>query len=94
MSYDPCITFVDMDVLAEMKAAAGYLRNAKIDLKTGTTKATAIRTIEGGLKRLEAAISQFEGASSPCTREQTMQSLASESQAMGLYGDKTSSETP
>ena len=43
-------------MLAEMKAAAGYLRNAKIDLETGCPKATAIRTIEGGLKRLEAAI--------------------------------------
>lgn len=44
------------DMLAEMKAAAGYLRNARIDLETGATKATAIRTIDGGLKRLEAAI--------------------------------------
>ena len=49
------------DMLAEMKAAAGYLRNAAIDLKTGATKATAIRTIEGGLKRLEAAIARAEG---------------------------------
>lgn len=48
------------EMLAEMRAAAGYLRNAKIDLETGATKATAIRTIEGGLKRLEAAIAKFE----------------------------------
>jgi hypothetical protein len=47
-------------MLAEMKAAAGYLRNARIDLETGATKATAIRTIEGGLRRLEAAISKAE----------------------------------
>lgn len=58
MSHDPWITFIDVDLLAEMKAAAGYLRNAKIDLETGATKATAIRTIDGGLKRLEAAIAR------------------------------------
>jgi hypothetical protein len=49
------------DMLAEMKAAAGYLRNAQIDLETGATKVTAIRTIQGGLKRLEAAIAKAEG---------------------------------
>lgn len=62
MSHDPWITFIDVDMLAEMKAAAGYLRNARIDLETGATKATAIRTIEGGLRRLEAAISKAEAA--------------------------------
>lgn len=59
MSHDPWITVVDIDILAEMKAAAGYMRNAKIDLETGATKATAIRTIDGGLRRLEAAIAKF-----------------------------------
>lgn len=47
-------------MLAEMRAAAGYLRNAHIDLATGATKATAMRTIEGGLKRLETAIGSYE----------------------------------
>jgi hypothetical protein len=51
----------EVDLLAEMRAAAGYLRNAKIDLETGCPKATAIRTIEGGLMRLEAAISKATG---------------------------------
>lgn len=51
------------ELVAEMKAAAGYLRNAKIDLETGCSKATAIRTIEGGLNRLEAAIAKAEGRS-------------------------------
>jgi hypothetical protein len=40
----------------ELRAVAGYLRNAKIDLETGAPKATAIRTIDGGLKRIEAAL--------------------------------------
>ncbi|WP_155936682.1 hypothetical protein ACSGFO_18455 [Mesorhizobium sp. WSM4083] len=52
-----------VDMLAEMKSAAGYLRNAQIDLSIGATKATAIRTIEGGLRRLEAAISKAEAQS-------------------------------
>lgn len=40
-------------------AAAGYLRNAKIDLETGAPKATAIRTIDGGLIKLESALAEF-----------------------------------
>jgi len=43
-------------LVAELRAAIGYMRNAKIDLETGETKATAIRTIEGGLARAEAAL--------------------------------------
>lgn len=50
------------EMLAEMKAAAGYLRNARIDLETGATKATAIPTIDGGLRRLEAAFSKVDAA--------------------------------
>jgi hypothetical protein len=44
-----------------LKAATGYLLNAKIDLETGTTKATAIRTIEGGLAVVRAALAKAEG---------------------------------
>jgi len=44
------------DLVAELSAAIGYMRNAKIDLETGATKATAIRTIEGGIKRAEEAL--------------------------------------
>lgn len=40
----------------ELSAAIGYMRNAKIDLETGATKATAIATISGGIKRAEAAL--------------------------------------
>ncbi len=40
----------------ELKAALGYMINAKIDLETGATKATAIRTLEGGIERIRKAI--------------------------------------
>ena len=43
-------------LLEALRAAAGYLTNAKIDLETGCTKATAIKTIEGGLARVKSAI--------------------------------------
>jgi len=45
-------------LVAELKAAVGYMRNARIDLETGATKATAIRTIDGGIKRAEAALAK------------------------------------
>jgi hypothetical protein len=47
-------------LLAALKAASGYLLNAKIDLETGCPKATAIRTIEGGLKLVREAIDAAE----------------------------------
>lgn len=40
----------------ELSAAIGYMMNAKIDLETGCTKATAIATISGGIKRARAAL--------------------------------------
>lgn len=40
-----------------LKACEGYLLNAKIDLETGTKKATTIATLEGGLRRVRAALS-------------------------------------
>jgi hypothetical protein len=39
-----------------LKAAEGHLLNAKIDLETGTKKATTIATIEGGLRRIRTAL--------------------------------------
>lgn len=48
-------------LLAELRAAVAHLLNAKIDLETGCPKATAIRTIEGGLRRAEAAIAKATG---------------------------------
>lgn len=53
----------EKELLAELEAMCGYLLNAKIDLETGCPKATAIRTIEGGLKRARAAIDRARAAS-------------------------------
>ena len=44
--------------LKALEAACGYLLNAKIDLETGAPRATAIRTIEGGLKMAQEAIAK------------------------------------
>ena len=41
-----------------LNASAGYLLNAKIDLETGARKTTAIATIEGGLRRVRAALQE------------------------------------
>lgn len=41
-------------------AAAGYMMNAKIDLETGRTKASAGATLDGGLKRVREALKQTE----------------------------------
>ena len=40
----------------ELSAAVGYLMNAQIDLETGCTKATALRTIAGGIARARTAL--------------------------------------
>lgn len=47
-------------MLATLKAAAGYLMNAKIGLTAGGTKQTAIATIDGGLKLINETISEVE----------------------------------
>lgn len=39
-----------------LRASEGYLLNARIDLETGTKKATTIATIGGGLKVVRAAL--------------------------------------
>jgi hypothetical protein len=44
-----------------LKASLGHLMNAKIDLETGAPKATAIRTIEGGIRRARSALNQSDG---------------------------------
>lgn len=51
------------DLLKALRAASGYLQNARIDLETGAPKRTAIRTIEGGLKIVNEAIAKAEGRS-------------------------------
>lgn len=52
------------EIIAELTgalhAATGYLTNALIDFKTGRPKATAIRTIEGGLSAIRAALAKAE----------------------------------
>jgi hypothetical protein len=53
-------------LLAALKAAGGYLMNAKIDLETGAPKRTAIRTIEGGLSLVEAALARAAQRSNKC----------------------------
>ncbi len=39
-----------------LKAAAGYMTNAAIDLETGAPKRTALATINGGLKLVREAL--------------------------------------
>ena len=46
------------ELVAALKAASGYLLNAKIDLETNAPKQTAIQTIEGGLRVVRAALSK------------------------------------
>lgn len=44
------------DMEAALRAAKGYLINAEIDLKTGCPKATALRTIAGGIAAIDAVL--------------------------------------
>lgn len=46
------------EMVVEIKAALGHLLNAKIDLETGAPKATAIRTLDGGINRAHAIIAR------------------------------------
>ena len=39
-----------------LKAAKGYLLNARIDLETGCPKKTAIQTIDGGIKMIDEVL--------------------------------------
>lgn len=45
-------------LIAALKAAAGYLTNAIIDLETGATKRTAIMTAKGGLLVIDEALAK------------------------------------
>lgn len=47
--------------LAALKASLGYLLNAKIDLETGAPKKTAIQTLDGGIARVRAALTNIDG---------------------------------
>lgn len=49
------------DLVKALEAMRGYLLNAKIDLETGCTKATAIKTIEGGIKQALEALAKVSG---------------------------------
>jgi hypothetical protein len=46
------------ELLKTLEASTWYLLNAKIDLETGCTKATAVKTIEGGLTIVRALIAK------------------------------------
>lgn len=48
------------DLVKALSACVGYLLNAKIDLETGATKATAIKTIEGGIKQAREALAKVQ----------------------------------
>lgn len=49
----------ERDKLREaLKAAKGYALNAVIDLQTGTKKATALDTLNGGIKRIDATLQE------------------------------------
>lgn len=48
------------DLVTALKAASGYLMNARIDLETDTKRATAIRTIDGGLKIVRKALAKAD----------------------------------
>jgi hypothetical protein len=50
--------FIPSAYVKALEAATGYLLNAKVDLETGCTKATAIKTIEGGLVMARAALAK------------------------------------
>lgn len=45
-------------LVAALKAAAGYLTNAVIDLETGARKRTAIMTAKGGLRVIDEALAK------------------------------------
>lgn len=44
------------DLVKALEAACDYLTNAAIDLQSGYTKATAIKTINGGIKMVREAL--------------------------------------
>lgn len=58
---DASLMIAAPDLLKALRAAAGYLRNAHIDLSTGAPKKTAMATIDGGLRLVETAIAKAEG---------------------------------
>lgn len=44
----------------ELRAAKGYMLNALFDLQSTTPKATAIRTVNGGIARIDETIREWE----------------------------------
>lgn len=51
------------ELIRALEVAGGFMRNAKIDLEIGAPKATAIRTISGGINMVRdvLAIAKAEG---------------------------------
>lgn len=54
-----------------LEAAAGYLTNARIDLTTGCPKATAVQTIDGGLKMIRETLAHPAVQSPPQIVQET-----------------------
>lgn len=52
------------ELVTALKAAKGYMLNASIDLSTNTPKKTALATLEGGMKLVDAAIAKATGGES------------------------------
>jgi hypothetical protein len=52
----------EIKAVAELKAALGHMLNAAIDLDTGAPKRTALATLNGGIKRAQAAIAALDKA--------------------------------
>jgi hypothetical protein len=50
------------ELIDALKAAKGYMLNAKIDLETNAPKRTAINTLNGGLDMVDAAIRKATAA--------------------------------
>jgi hypothetical protein len=44
----------------ELKAAHGYMLNAALDLETGASKYTALRTINGGIERIKSVLKELD----------------------------------
>lgn len=53
---------LNAELVEALFCASCYLLNAKIDLSTGATKATAIKTIDGGLKLIDADLTKAKEA--------------------------------
>lgn len=52
---------MDNALYEALAKAKGYMLNARIDIETGTKRSTAIATLDGGLKMIDAALKSARG---------------------------------